>query len=73
MNLPFNPETTPFLSVLIFGPLAAAVVAALLRSDRALHWWTLVFTLASCARGPRTSKVPRCLGRRCPTTSAPST
>jgi NADH-quinone oxidoreductase subunit M len=49
MNLPFNSETTPFLSVLIFGPLAAAVVAALLRSDRALRWWTLAFTLAAAA------------------------
>ena len=47
MNLPSNPETIPFLSVLIFGPLAAAVVAALLRSERALRWWTLVFTLAA--------------------------
>ncbi len=49
MNLPSNPETIPFLSVLIFGPLVAAVVAALLRSDRALRWWTLIFTLAAAA------------------------
>ena len=47
MNLPSNPETIPFLSVLIFGPLAAAVIAALLRSERALRWWTLAFTLAA--------------------------
>ena len=49
MNLPPNPETIPFLSVLIFGPLVAAVVAALLRSERALRWWTLAFTLGSAA------------------------
>jgi len=47
MNLPPNPETIPFLSVLIFAPLGAAVVAALLRSERALRWWTLAFTLAA--------------------------
>ena len=37
----------PYLSLLIFSPLAAAVIAAFLRSDRALRWWTLLFTLAS--------------------------
>src|SRR4051812_47308663 len=35
----------PFLSVLIFGPLAAAGVAAFIRSERLLRWWTLIFTL----------------------------
>ena len=39
-------ETFPFLSVLIFSPLAAAVVVACLRSERALRGWTLVFTVA---------------------------
>jgi NADH-quinone oxidoreductase subunit M len=37
----------PYLSVLIFGPLGAAVVAMFLRSDRALRWWTLIFTLSA--------------------------
>ena len=36
----------PLLSVLIFAPLAAAAVAALLRSGRALRWWTLLATAA---------------------------
>lgn len=35
----------PLLSVLIFGPLAAAIVAAFLRGERVLRWWTLVATL----------------------------
>jgi NADH-quinone oxidoreductase subunit M len=37
---------TPSLSILVFSPLAAAAVAAFLRSERALRWWTLVSTLA---------------------------
>ncbi len=32
------------LSLLIFSPLAAAVVAAFIRSDRWLRWWTLAAT-----------------------------
>ncbi len=47
MNLPSNPEAFPLLSVLIFSPLAAAAVAACLPTDRALRWWTLLFTLAA--------------------------
>jgi len=39
----------PLLSLLIFAPLAAAAVAALLRDERALRWWTLGFTLAEAA------------------------
>ena len=39
----------PLLSVLIFGPLAAAVVAAFIRSERALRWWTLLATLVVAA------------------------
>lgn len=39
----------PYLSVLIFSPLAAALVAAFLPGDRALRWWTLAFTLAAAA------------------------
>ncbi|MHB9008704.1 MAG: NADH-quinone oxidoreductase subunit M [Limisphaerales bacterium] len=35
----------PWLSVLIFSPLLAALVAGFLRDPRALRWWTLLFTL----------------------------
>ncbi|MDD2766104.1 MAG: NADH-quinone oxidoreductase subunit M, partial [Opitutaceae bacterium] len=34
----------PLLSVLIFAPLLAAAVAALLRHERILRWWTLAST-----------------------------
>ena len=37
----------PLLSILILGPLAAAAVAALIRSERLVRWWTLAFTTAS--------------------------
>ncbi len=47
---PADPSATlPWLSVLIFGPLAAALVAALLRGDRALRWWTLGSTAVMAA------------------------
>lgn len=36
----------PLLSVLIFSPLVASVVAAFLRSERALRWWALASTSA---------------------------
>ena len=36
----------PLLSVLIFAPLAAAAVAALIRNERVLRWWTLAATTA---------------------------
>jgi NADH-quinone oxidoreductase subunit M len=36
----------PFLSVLIFAPLAAAVVALFLGNDRLLRWWALLATIA---------------------------
>lgn len=36
----------PLLSVLIFAPLAAAMVLALLRGDAAARWWSLLFTTA---------------------------
>ncbi len=49
MNPPANPTDFPWLSVLIFSPLVAAVVAGLLRSDRAVRWWTLAATLAVAA------------------------
>jgi NADH-quinone oxidoreductase subunit M len=41
-----SPESAfPVLSVLIFSPLAAAVVAAFVRSERWLRWWVLAATL----------------------------
>ena len=39
----------PFLSILIFAPLAAAAVALFLSDERWLRWWTLCFTLALAA------------------------
>jgi len=36
----------PFLSVLIFSPLAAVAVLAFLRDERLVRWWTLVSTTA---------------------------
>ncbi len=36
----------PLLSALIFAPLAAAAVAALIRDERVLRWWTLIATTA---------------------------
>jgi NADH-quinone oxidoreductase subunit M len=37
----------PFLSVLIFSPLAAVAVLLLLRDERLVRWWTLLFSLAA--------------------------
>ena len=34
------------LSVLIFSPLAAAAIAAFIRSENLIRWWTLLFTTA---------------------------
>lgn len=39
----------PVLSVLIFSPLVAAGIAALIRNERALRWFALIFTLAETA------------------------
>ncbi len=44
--MPQPSEHLPLLSLLIFSPLLGAAVAVLLRSERALRWWTFVFTLA---------------------------
>ncbi len=46
MTPPSPNESAHLLSLLIFGPLAAAVVAMFLRSERLLRIWTLVFTSA---------------------------
>jgi NADH-quinone oxidoreductase subunit M len=46
MNLSY---TQTALSLLIFSPLLAAVVACFIRSETSLRWWTLGFTLAAAA------------------------
>jgi len=46
MNPPGSNAGFPLLSVLIFAPLAVAAIAALIRSERALRWWTLAGTTA---------------------------
>jgi NADH-quinone oxidoreductase subunit M len=46
MTTPSPIESSHLLSVLIFSPLAAAAVAALMRSERLLRLWTLAFTSA---------------------------
>jgi NADH-quinone oxidoreductase subunit M len=46
MTFPATSLGFPFLSVLIFSPLAAVVVLAFLRDERAQRWWTLAFTTA---------------------------
>jgi NADH-quinone oxidoreductase subunit M len=47
MNLPGANESLPLLSILIFSPLIAAAIAACLRSETLLRWWTLAFTSAA--------------------------
>ena len=44
--MPTPTESSCLLSVLIFSPLLAAAVAAFLRSERLLRWWTLLATSA---------------------------
>jgi NADH-quinone oxidoreductase subunit M len=46
MTPPGSNEGLPLLSILIFAPLFAAAVAALIRSERWLRWWTLLSTTA---------------------------
>ena len=46
MTAPSPNESSHLLSVLIFSPLAAAAVAAFIRSERLLRLWTLAFTSA---------------------------
>ena len=40
-------ESFPLLSVLIFSPLIAAAIAAFIRNENLLRWWTLAFTSAA--------------------------
>jgi len=46
MTSPGSTAGLPLLSILIFAPLAVAAVAALIRSERRLRWWTLAGTTA---------------------------
>jgi NADH-quinone oxidoreductase subunit M len=46
MTPPGSTEGFPLLSILIFAPLAVAAVAAVIRSERWLRWWTLAGTTA---------------------------
>ena len=39
----------PILTILVFAPLAAAAVGALIRNERALRWWTLAATTLTAA------------------------
>jgi NADH-quinone oxidoreductase subunit M len=45
--LPPTSPGVPFLTVLIFSPVAAAVVLGCLRSERAQRWWAFSFTTAA--------------------------
>jgi NADH-quinone oxidoreductase subunit M len=40
-------EGLPFLSILIFGPLIAAILTAIVDSERLARWWTLGITTAT--------------------------
>jgi NADH-quinone oxidoreductase subunit M len=42
--MPGQTESLPLLSLLIFSPLVAALVAAFIKNETALRWWTLSFT-----------------------------
>jgi NADH-quinone oxidoreductase subunit M len=44
MMNPVPSESLPLLSLLIFSPLAAAALAAMIKDERLLRWWTLIFT-----------------------------
>ncbi len=47
MTLPGSNAAFPFLSVLIFSPVVAVAFLALLRDERLVRWWTLLFTSAA--------------------------
>lgn len=49
MTLPSHHPDFPILSVLIFSPLVAAAIAAAIRSENLLRWWTLLCTTAIAA------------------------
>ncbi|MFP4203270.1 MAG: NuoM family protein [Opitutales bacterium] len=49
MNLPEPSTGIPFLSILVFAPLAAAAIALLLPNDRQVRWWTLLSTAGIAA------------------------
>lgn len=44
MNFSYNDTA---LSLLIFGPLGAAAIAAFIKRDNLIRWWTLVFTTSA--------------------------
>lgn len=46
---PMHSEGTPILSLLIFAPLLAALVAGFLRNERLLRWWALLYTVGAAA------------------------
>lgn len=46
MNPIVSHNGPPLLTLLIVAPLAAAVIAALIRSEQALRWWTLLTSTA---------------------------
>ncbi|MCC5835379.1 MAG: NADH-quinone oxidoreductase subunit M [Opitutales bacterium] len=46
MNLPESSAGLPILSLLVFAPLLAAVVAGLMPGERSLKWWSLTATTA---------------------------
>jgi NADH-quinone oxidoreductase subunit M len=46
MTPPGSNEGLPLLSILIFAPLLAVAVAAFIRSERLLRWWTFLSTTA---------------------------
>jgi NADH-quinone oxidoreductase subunit M len=47
MTSPAAIEGLPFLSILIFAPLLAAAIAALLPDEKLVRWWTLGLTTAA--------------------------
>ncbi len=47
MTTPASNGSLPILSLLVFSPLIAAAIAAFLRDERLVRWWTLLFTLAA--------------------------
>jgi NADH-quinone oxidoreductase subunit M len=46
MTDPIPSNDIPWLSILIFSPLVAAAIVAMIRDVRALRWWTLAATIS---------------------------